>query len=507
MELKDYLRIARQRWMAIAVVTLLAIGAGTLLTLRATPQYSSSARLFISTSQSDTAGALQGGTFSLQRVKSYANLLTGEEISRRVVEKLNLSESPRQLASQITAVAQPDTVVLAITVTDPDPDKARLLTQTVSQEFVKYVKELETPEGKSTAPVKASIVDRATAPGGPVSPNPRRNLALATILGLLLGAGIAVLRDSFDTTIKTSEDLDLASNNTPLLGSIYYDKTAPKYPLITSLSSHAPRTESFRVLRTNLQFVNVDSDSKVYVVTSAVPGEGKSTTTANLAITLAESGQRVILLEGDLRRPKAVSYLQLEGAVGVTTVLVGRIELENAIQGWAKNLDVLAGGSTPPNPAELLQSQGMKRLLASLRKGYDIVLIDAPPLLPVADAALLAASSDGAILVVHHGETTKDQVAAAVGRIESVGARLIGTVINMSPIPKRGRSGYGYGYGYGYAPEAGRSKSGGKNTRPRRREVKHESTVDPFARPRVDPDIDAAIHPVEPRVGNRHDSF
>ena len=261
------------------------------------------------------------------------------------------------------------------------------------------------------------------------------------------------------------------------------------------------------MLRTNLQFVNVDSDSKVYVVTSAVPGEGKSTTTANLAITLAESGQRVILLEGDLRRPKAVSYLQLEGAVGVTTVLVGRIELENAIQGWAKNLDVLAGGSTPPNPAELLQSQGMKRLLASLRKGYDIVLIDAPPLLPVADAALLAASSDGAILVVHHGETTKDQVAAAVGRIESVGARLIGTVINRSPIPKRGRSGYGYGYGYGYAPEAGRSTSGGKNTRPRRREVKHESTVDPFAQPRVDPDIDAAIHPVEPRVGNRHDSF
>ena len=273
MELKDYLRIARQRWMTIAIVTLLTVGLGTLLTLRATPQYSSSARLFISTSQSDTADALQGGTFSLQRVKSYANLLTGEEISRRVVEKLNLAESPRQLASQITAVAEPDTVVLAITVTDPDPKKAQLLAQTVSQVFVKYIKELETPEGKSTAPVKASIVDKATAPGGPVSPNPTRNLALATILGLLLGAGIAVLRDSFDTTIKTSEDLDLASNNTPLLGSIYYDKAAPKYPLITMLSSHAPRTESFRVLRTNLQFVNVDSDSKVYVVTSAVPGK------------------------------------------------------------------------------------------------------------------------------------------------------------------------------------------------------------------------------------------
>lgn len=471
MELKDYLRIARQRWMTIAVITLIAIGAGTLLTLRATPQYASSARLFISTPQADNTDAFQGGTFSLQRVKSYANLLTGEEISRRVVDKLNLSESPRELSNQISAVAQPDTVVLSITVTDPDPEKAQLLTQTVAEVFVKYVKELETPDGKSTAPVKASIVDKATQPGGPVSPNPTRNLGLAIILGLMLGAGFAVLRDSFDTTIKTSESLDLASGNAPLLGSINYDKAAPKKPLVTALNSHAPRAEAFRVLRTNLQFVNVDADNKAYVVTSAVPGEGKSTTAVNLAIMLAEAGQSVVLLEGDLRRPKAISYLQLEGTVGVTTVLVGRIALEDALQTWARNLSVLAAGSTPPNPAELLQSQGMKRLIAKLRADYDIVLIDAPPLLPVADAALLAAESDGAILVVHHGKTTKDQVAAAAGRLESVGAKLIGTVINMSPEPKHGRYGYGYGYGYGYAPEAGRSKAavGGREPSKNRR--------------------------------------
>ena len=176
MELKDYFRIARQRWMTIAVVVLLVIGAGTLLTLRATPQYASSARLFISTPQAGSDQAYTGGLFSQARVKSYADLLTGEEISRRVVNKLKLQKSPQALAGQITAIAKPDTVVLAITVTDPDPEKAQLLTQTVSQEFVKYIKELETPEGKSTAPVKASIVDKATAPGGPVSPNPTRNL-------------------------------------------------------------------------------------------------------------------------------------------------------------------------------------------------------------------------------------------------------------------------------------------------------------------------------------------
>ena len=512
MELRDYLRIARQRWGTIAVATLVAIGAGTLFTLRATPEYSSSARLFISTSQSDNAQAFQGGAYSLQRVKSYADLLTGEEISRRVAEKLKLSQSPRSLAEQITAAAKLDTVVLSISVVDPDPDRAKLLTQTVAEEFVDYIKELETPPGKTTAPVKATIVDRATEPGGPVSPNPVRNLALATILGLLLGAGIAVLRESLDTTVKTSADLDLATGNAPLLGSIHFDKTAPKHPLITSLSSHAPRAESFRVLRTSLQFVNADSRSKVYVVTSAVPGEGKSTTTVNLAITLAESGQSVILLEGDLRRPRAISYLQLEGAVGVTTVLVGRVSLDDAIQNWTLGLDVLAAGSTPPNPAELLQSLGMKRLIANLRIDYDIVLIDAPPLLPVADAAVLAAGSDGAILVVQHGVTTTDQVKAAVGRLHSVDALFIGTVVNMSPEPKRGSRGYGYGYGYGYAPEPGRAKSVGR-TKARRarqnRRVSHsvgefQDVVRPPQPAPFDPDIEAAIRPLDPRGSTSH---
>ena len=497
MELKDYVHILRQRWITVAVVMLVSIGAASLFTLRATPEYQSTTRLFISTPQSDSNEAYQGGLFSQARVKSYADLLTGEEISRRVVKSLNLNESPRSLARQVTATASLDTVVLSISITDPEPQRARLIAQTFAEVFVTYVKELETPDGKTTAPVKASIVDRATTPEAPVSPKPTRNFALATILGLLIGAGIAVLRDSFDTTIKSAEDLILASHHAPLLGSIYFDKDAPKNPLITSLSSHAPRTESFRVLRTNLQFVNVDAESSVYVVTSAVPGEGKSTTTVNLAITLAEAGERVVLLEADLRRPKATSYMQLEGAVGVTTVLVGRVQLQDALQSWGRGLDVLAAGSTPPNPTELLQSQSMTRLIEELRRDYDIVLIDAPPLLPVADAAVLAAASDGAILVVHHGKTTKDQVDSAVGRLESVDAAIIGTVINMAPQSKRGSSAYGYGYGYGYAPEAGRSKSQTKaefTNLPLRRSKSKDSTATPHPIAPVSPP-DAASPP------------
>lgn len=466
MELQDYARIVRQRWLLIALTTAITVGFALAFTLAATPQYQSTARLFVSTSQADESNVFQGGTFSQQRVKSYANLLTGEEISRRVVEELGVDDRPRDLASRVTATVQPDTVVLAISVTDPSAAKARELTQATATVFVAYVAELETAPGKSTAPVKATIVDRATTPTSPVSPQPLRNLALALVLGLLAGGGLAVLRDTTDNRIKTDTDLATASGGAPVLGNIHFDKGAIKNPLITQLGSHAPRVEAFRVLRTNLQFVNVDAASKVFVITSAVPGEGKSSTACNLALSIADAGQKVLLIEGDLRRPKATEYFGLVNNVGVTTVLIGRMNLTDAVQNAAPKCDLLASGSTPPNPAELLQTDTMKRLLQEARAAYDVVLIDAPPLLPVTDAAILSAESDGAILVVHHGSTTRDQVTSSVDRLASVDARLVGTIVSMAPRPKRGGSSYGYGYGYGYAPTASDAATSQRNDPP-----------------------------------------
>ncbi|MBC7632004.1 polysaccharide biosynthesis tyrosine autokinase, partial [Aeromicrobium sp.] len=355
---------------------------------------------------------------------------------------------------------------LRISITDTSPAEAKRLTQATAQVFVKYVAELETPPGKSAAPVKASIVDRATTPVSPISPQPTRNVLLAAILGLLAGAGVAVLRDTLDTRVSSVEDLAESTGDAPVLGNIHFDKFALKNPLITELSSHAPRVEAFRVLRTNLQFLNVDASHKVFVVTSALPGEGKSSTACNLALTLADSGQRVLLIEGDLRRPKATTYFGLENTVGVTTVLLGRLKFDEAIQSVVPRADLLASGRTPPNPAELLQSVAMRKLIAEAREQYDVVLIDAPPLLPVTDASLLAANSDGAILVVRHNLTTRDQVADAVTRLQSVDARLLGTVVTMAPEPRRGRGSYGYGYGYGYAPEAEHALSGKSERKP-----------------------------------------
>jgi capsular exopolysaccharide synthesis family protein len=196
----------------------------------------------------------------------------------------------------------------------------------------------------------------------------------------------------------------------------------------------SPRSEAFRQLRTNLQFLDVDTPHKVVVITSSMPSEGKSTTLANLAIALGSAGQRVLAIEADLRRPKLADMLGLERSVGLTSVLSGRVRPEHAVQHWSGGkFDFLASGPLPPNPSELLASQHMATLLRDLRGRYDIVLLDTPPLLPVTDAAAVGPATDGAVLVCRFKATTRDQVARAVDALEAVSTPLLGTVLTMVP--------------------------------------------------------------------------
>lgn len=454
MELRDYLRVLRRRWALVLATTVVFMAGAAVATAAATPQYASTAQLFITTQQGDTAAdAYQGGLFSAQRVTSYADLVEkSSDLASAVATELDLDESPAELRQQVSAAVVPDTVNLEITVTDPNAAVAQAKAQAYAVALVDLVRQLETPEGASSPPVKATIVDPADLTTAPVSPNPFRNIALGLVAGLIVGVGLALLREMLDTSIKSAGDVE-AATNAPVLGGISFDASTRQRPLITSLEPHAPRVEAFRVLRTSLQFVEVDSPDKIFVVTSAVPEEGKTTTSVNLAITMAQAGHRTLLIEGDLRRPKATNALGLDYAVGVTTILLGKVSLDDAIQKYAdSDLDVLASGSIPPNPAELLQSNAMADLLKQIRDRYDMVIIDAPPLLPVTDAALLASQADGALLVARYGKTTKDQLAQAVERLNQVDARPIGVVLNMVP-NKRRAYGYGYGYGYGYSPE------------------------------------------------------
>jgi capsular exopolysaccharide synthesis family protein len=474
MDLRDYLRVVARRWRTIVGFTLAALAIAALVTVVMTPQYASTARLFVSTSPNNTDEAYQGSLFSAQRVTSYADLASGQALARRVIDRLELETTTFELIEKIDATVVPETVLLEITVTDADPRQAQRLTQAVAGELTELVSELETARGQSSAPIEATIVDPASLPLVPESPKPLLNLGLAGVLGLLLGIGAAVVRELLDTTIKDEDDATKVAG-AAVMGTIPYDPSAAKNPLITAIGHHEPRAEAFRVLRTNLQFINVDHTSKVIVVTSSVADEGKSTTAANLAITLAQAEQRVLLIEADLRRPKFAEQLGIESVVGLTTALVGRISVEDAIQKDQSlpNLSVLASGTIPPNPSELLQSKAMSDVITRLRRRYDVILIDAPPLLPVTDAALLTSMADGALIVVRSGKTTRDQLRHSIERLDAVGSRALGLVLTMV----HGRRGDDTTLGYGYPHElAGTAADGQEAEKPRPAVVKVSAT-------------------------------
>ncbi len=376
---------------------------------------------------------------------------------------------------RLDATVLDDTSVLRVTAESDNSQTAARIAQESAEQFVSWLETTQAgnitegsddTEASNTA-ITARVVATAATPSKAAYPSRVTWLSIGALLGLLAGLLLAALRNAADRSVHSPTELEELAG-APVLGAMAYDRAAASTPLITSLGTHHPRFEAVRILRTNLQFLDVDRDHKVITITSSLAGEGKSTTACNLAIALAQTGTRVVLVEGDLRRPRVSEYLSIEKSVGLTTVLVGRVALDAALQqAGTPGLDVLASGALPPNPSEILQTKAMTALIAELRHRYEVVLIDAPPLLPVTDASLLASISDGAILVVKHGSTGREQIRTATDRLQSVGARLLGTVLSMSP--ERELSRYGYGYGYGYGPEYfAKSGSEGKRRGTRR---------------------------------------
>jgi tyrosine-protein kinase len=433
--LHEGIQVARKRWRVVLLGLLCGLLGATAITGLTPREYSAQVTIYL-TAQSGADGpaaAYQGSLLSEQRVKSYTQLLTGTLVAQRVVDRLRLEIPATEVASKIQASAQPDTVLLTATATDGSPLQAKNIADATGEVFTDLVSELERPAPDQPATVTARVVEQATLPSDPVTPRPMTNLCLGALLGLVAGCALALLRDALDTTIKSTDQLAQLTG-APNLGTITRDPDMPKHPLTVHENPHAPQAEAFRKIRTNLQFIDVDRPNKTIVVTSALPEEGKTTVLCNLAIVLSQAGRRVVLVETDLRRPRAVDYLGLEGSVGVTSVLAGQVSLGQALQPWGGPMfTVLASGPTPPNPSELLSSKQMVNMLAELRERYDTVLLDTPPLLPVTDAAVLAGAADGALLVVRYGRTTTHQVEAAMAALQSASARLLGTAFTMAP--------------------------------------------------------------------------
>jgi capsular exopolysaccharide synthesis family protein len=454
MDLRDYLRAVQKRWWLVLGATAAAVGIAVTVTLLTPPKYAATLTFFISTRGTEVTQAFQGGQFAQQRVKSYVDVLTSNRLAQAVVADGTINLDAETVQSEITAQVVPDTVLVEATVTDGDRARALRLAQSLAIQFPLLISKIETPPGSKIPTVGVQIIAEPRLADGPVSPQPLRNAGLGVALGLIIGVGAAALRESLDTTIRSPESLAAAAG-APALCAIPLDGTAKTSPLITEGSARSSRAEAMRQLRTNLQFVEVDRPLRSLVVSSAVPGEGKSTTACNLGIAFAEAGKRVIIVDADLRRPMVAEYFGLEGAAGLTNVLAGQAGVRDVIQPWGNNsLWVLPSGYIPPNPSELLGSDNMADLLTALTSSFDMVIIDTPPLLPVTDAAVMGAVADGCLLVSRHGKTTTTQVATATGALAAVGAKLHGCVLNMSPARRSTAYSY-YSYESITEPESG----------------------------------------------------
>ncbi len=291
------------------------------------------------------------------------------------------------------------------------------------------------------------IVDVARVPTGPIEPNIPRNLSFAFMLGLTSGVGLAFLLEGLDNTVRTTEQAQMISGLPPLgmipLGSrtaregatakrLVIATSKEAVELITQVRPQSQMAESYRALRTSLLLSSLGAPPKVIMITSALPQEGKTTTSINCAVVLAQKGIRVLLIDADLRRPSIHKTLGMGPRSGLSNVLTGSATLEQAItrSSILPNLSVLPAGTPPPNPAELLASTNMRDVLDQLRGEYDHIVLDTPPTLSVTDAVVLSPRADAIVLVIRSGQTTKQALRRSRDILTQVNAKVSGVLLN-----------------------------------------------------------------------------
>ncbi len=359
-----------------------------------------------------------------------------KEVWNRIQEVQNQIEEVAREAKKYTRENRP-------------PELEASATQAVNLWATLYEKYLSLRIAEALEQRGLEIIEPAEA-GIKVAPKTARNGVLALFLGIILGIGLAFLVDYLDNTLKTRDDFE-RFYETAILAEI--PKVAMEEGTMEAVyltRPESPAAEGFRNLRTNVLFINLDEDVRLIMVTSSSPQEGKTSVTFNLGAALSEMGKRVLLVEADLRRPALYKYLEQPPERGLTDVIMGSAPLEEAIQETGvPNLDILTSGPKPPNPAEIVSSSAMQRILQRCRELYDFVLVDVPPVLAVSDAVALAPSVDGVLLVASHGMATREGARRSVEMLKKVEARVLGLVVNNVEISTR-RYGYGY-YGY-YAP-------------------------------------------------------
>lgn len=451
-DVRDFVQLLRRYWVGELAIVMLTIGLVAALTAVQPRVYESTASGLTQAATGESLSmAFAGESLAKSRAESYVRVANSDAVADRARKILGTDRSIGDLLGHIQASLPADTAVIEITARASTPDGAAKLANAWIAALTEQVRALEAPEGAIAEPA-ISFVALASArpPYFPSSPNVQTALVLAILAGIALAVVYGLLRQHFDRRIRSVEQIERLLG-APVIGTIPASPALEDRRRVTDSDSADDAvelftiSESLRELRTNLSYIDVDEPPKVIVVTSSIPGEGKSTLTANLADAIASANSNVVVIDCDLRRPMQSTLFSLRSGVGLTDVLSGRVDLNDALQAPSDSphLRVLGAGRVPPNPSELLGSRTMRELVSALAD-VAIVILDAPPLLSVTDAAIMGTIADGVVITVGAKQVTGEQLEKAYRSVVRVNGKVLGVVLNK--IPPRGIDSHDYGY-------------------------------------------------------------
>jgi polysaccharide biosynthesis transport protein len=435
LSLSEYLQLLRHgRWW-IAAGLLIGASAGLLIASTTVPSYVATTTLYFSGIEGggEPGQVYQGALLAEQKARAYAPLIVSDRVLDEVANDTTGACSPGcgpVSASAITVQSSAGDPTLTVNVADPSPDRAAMIADAIAEKTANLVSDLERPRDPRLSTVTTlRVLAPAEVPATPSSPNFKTDVMVGSLIGLLLGTAAAFIRRSLDRSMRTREALEELTG-LRLLASVQHDRHSRQTPSLISARPHGHVGESVRQLRVNLRAAGLGTTCSSLLVTSAVAGEGKTSLACNLAAAFGMEGDRVLLIDANLRHPMVAGYLGLSATPGLSTVLLGERRPHDAVQPWRGGLfDVLTSGPPPENPSELLGSVGL--LLSEVEDRYDVVLIDSPALLPVADASVLARACDAALLVVRHGSTPAAEITNALAALRAVSARVLGCAFTM----------------------------------------------------------------------------
>ena len=451
--LKDFYGYYKKYTLAIIIVCLLFLIVALVYNIAfKTPMYSTSTTiLLVKNETADKEDSIDQNDITLNQklVSTYRQIIKSRLVLEQVIKKQELNYSFEKLYKEVQVSAVEDTEIIRITVTDESATNACNIANEIASVFDKEVKQIYNINN-------VSIIDVALVPNTPSNDNVIRDGVLAVLIGFVFMSAVVFVIFYFDDTIRDTETME-SDLGLSVIAKVFRDKNDTE--LIVDKKPNASSSESIRTLRTNLQFASIDTELRTMLVTSSLPGEGKSFVSANLAISFAQAGKRTLIIDCDLRKGRQHKLFKIAGRKGLSNLLINEVEEypKYISQSKIENLFILPRGTYPPNPSELLNSKKNQHLIELLKGHFDIIILDGAPIVGLSDSLILSSMVDKVLLVTSINSTPKTEVLNTKRDLENVGANIAGLVAN-NVIAKKGHYG-SYYYYYGYDDEGNKVES------------------------------------------------